>query len=800
MKEFTTPEDFINYCESLEMKDIPDAYAQINEDLKADSKVQDYVLGKNGLAFEFFDAALRSDKSYVFNKISLSPLAPYMLEYVDDSLVGNDDLLEAASKESPHFHRFLDEVKWSKDEDWYKKIASFNHHTIYHMPDEVKNSVEMCEAFLDINVWSFKFFTDEMKGNKRVQRYAVKKNGYVFSEFDEILKCDRNFIVGILEDCWGSDNAAYLIFEVCDELKNDQKLRNLAVERDFRIFEAMYPEDSRSKELFNHYLKVTPKIFRYVSEDLRDDEGLFLALLSGGYDDKMRVELFSKSKFYNDKTFAEKLIRTTDYPGSLGYLSSELQNDADIISIFTSRYQEARHIGSIPKEVITKEIADFYMDIDFDAIYHIKDNEVTQKLFDLHRAKVINKVRYASPEVYRSITGKLSDIPEVFRAFMKNPLITYRDVDSVSYQIRSNDDLTVEREKLMVHLKKPFFKDLYNEKKKDDSFSFYAKGVERKKYVNTLEATDTDILTLLISDEYRWVREAAASKIFVTDQELSEMLENGIPIIMKKDGEWIIEIKHDRYVLLGLIFNENVKTDGKEQIKKLLKEEEKYSKQFDIYEIGYKGGVSPVESAAGKVEVKEIVDCIVEFEGEWDDYMSMKEWYNIDEFWHTYGVKDVATHVKLPDGTIEAIEISPRPADEEFKDPTLESCSGISGEGFANITESLEESFGWDNWKRYTVELEFEFNSESVKPLYDVGICDGYAYENDKEYADFGVIDDYSTTGKHLEFTLYHYKKGKCVLLEPSEIVDIMKEKGKDYSDREIALGYLNDFLNSQEY
>lgn len=797
MKEVGSASDFFEYCESLEISEIPKAYKLQNKDLKSDAQIQEYVLAKNGLAFEYFDSALKSDKDFILKKLGLSTAATYMLQHIDDSLVGNDELLEAACKSSSSFHKYLNKEKWDIDEDWYLKIAGYSYSTIYYMPKKIRNSVEMCKAFLDINSWSFEYFTDEMKGNLTVQRYALRKNGYVFKYFDENLKCDRDFIVSILRDCWGDDNAVAMIFEVCDELKQDQELLDLAIERDYRAFDSMYPDESRSKDLYEHYLKVTPKIFQFLPDDLKEDEKLFISMLSGSFDDITRKNLFEKSKYYGDKSFAKKLMNTTQYPGSLKYLSPELKSDPDIISIFTSKFQEAKHIGFIPNGVVTREIADFYMDKGFDAIYHIKDMQIAEYLFDKHRDKVLNEVRYLSPQVYRSINGKLRDIPDVFRAFMKNPMISSDDLDSVSYAVRSSEDLNPDREKLMEHLKKPFFKNLYKKKKKDDPSSLYQKGIKRKNYIETLETSDTDLLTLLISDQYRWVREAAAGNILINEQELNKILENGLPVMINKNEEWIIEFKHDRYVLQGFLLNDKVDDQFKKKIKEILKDEEKYPRQFDVYEIGFNGAAGLVESAAGLIEEEQVVDCIVEYGGNWEEYMLGNDWYNVDDFWHVYGVKNEATHVKLPDGTIEAAEILPRPDDEMIEEPDLNSFLEDSGEGFANISTSSEKSYGWEGSKKYKVKLEYEFDSNSVIPIYENGFCEGYVYKSDKETATFEVNDHFTTTGKGLDFSLYYFKNGECEYFDPSEIVEVMKIENEDTSDRTAVLKYLNYFLAS---
>jgi len=797
MEEIKTPENFISYCESLEMTDIPDAFAQLNEDLKENSTVQDFVLEKNGFSFQYFDDRYNRDKEYILNKIGLSTEAALMLKFVDDSLAGDDDLLEAACKVSMSAHKWLDRDKWNKDSEWYKKIAAYNYGTIHFMPDEIKNSVEMCKAFLDIDMRSYNVFSDEMKANRAVQEYALKKDGYVFNIFPDRFKCDKDYIKSMLADCLDkSDARSYMIFAVCEELQDDQELINLAIERNRFVFEEMFPEKTRNKQLFIKYVKVNPQIYKYVPESLKDDREIIKSIILGRYNDAVRKKYFEESSFYNDLNFARDVISESEFVGTYKMLKPDFKSDKEILSIFTSKFQNARDIGFIANEALTEEIAEEYIQRNFNAVCHIKNEEITKKLFNRFQDRILKETQY-NPDFYRGMTGYLSYMPEVFRAFMKNPLITALDLDQVNYYISTNDELTPERERLMEHLKKPFLKNLYNEKKKDDSFGFYAKGIQRKNYIDTLDSSDSEILRLMVSDEYRWVREAAARKILFSDLELFQILENGIPIIVKNKNDWTVVQKHDRYVLRGLLFNENVKAEIKEQLNELLKNEEKYPKQFDLYEIGYYDATGPIESAAGYVEEENIVDSIIRNGGIWNDYLQANDWrQSLTDFWHIEDMREPATNVKLPDGAFESIEISPGPKEQMYEEPELKNYIGDGGEGFIAATKVFKTE-GWDNWKKYQVKLEFEFDPAFIIPIYENGFCVGYEYKNEKESASFTVDDNYSSNSSKVDSELYYYKGDEYEVLNPKNVVKVVAREGGEVSDRASVSKYLKYYLAS---
>ena len=408
MEEIKTPENFISYCEPLEKKDIPDAYYQLDNDLKENSAVQDFVLEKNGLSFQYFDDRYKRDKEYILEKIGLSSSAASMLKHVDESLVGDDELLEAACKASMGAHQFLDANLWGKDAAWYKKIAGYNYGTIHFMPPGVKNSVEMCKAFLDIDMRSFKMFSDEMKHNRDIQEYALKKDGYIFQIFPEKYICDREYIKEMLSECWDNNDArSYMILVACDELQNDQELINLAIERNRFVFEEMFTKDKWSKELFEKYLKVNPHIFKYVPEELKNDRDLIKSILSGGYNDAARKSYFKQSPFYEDREFAGEIVAESSYPFVYNYLKPEFKADHEVIA--NALEHSPKVLNHISKEHVTPEMNDLIRKAESDLEKLLINDQKNHPFYK--KAELQAKEAYQLFNMYRkSLIGKTLEV------------------------------------------------------------------------------------------------------------------------------------------------------------------------------------------------------------------------------------------------------------------------------------------------------------------------------------------------------------------------------------------------------
>lgn len=288
-----------------------------------------------------------------------------------------------------------------------------------------------------------------------------------------------------------------------------------------------------------------------------------------------------------------------------------------------------------------------------------------------------------------------------------------------------------------------------------------------------------EITDELLSDEYRWVREAAASHKNITNDEISMVIKN-----LEKDTK-------DRYLLNGFSINSNCSKENVDILKELLKDEVKYPRQYNEYQLGFDSNVSPSEQCAGTVSNEDMASCIVEYEGDWSSFMYDNNWYDFEDMYHTYGMNCPATHVEYPDGIKLPINIHPK-SDPEDSDFDIYDY----GNKIVCQTFSYEKGYGWNGWNRYVGKLEYELIPEKIEPSFDLGICDSYYYKSINldgtidECEEFESTDDYSTTGKGTDFE---------VNVDPLEIINEMEGNKKDPTNLDEVLAWLKLYYNLEE-
>lgn len=594
--------------ENKEEIDIEISYGFIRDELKTDPSILHYFLSNGQFIFKFFPKSVRQDKTFILDWIertkqelkdaeelkNLNPeneeniksyedknraagFAPWILTQIDESLVGDEDLLQAAlTCKYVSFIKGLDVDQWNINGDWAIKAAKINIHSVYYLPKELKNDPELCKDLLSVHLSAYNFFEEEMKRNKEVQTFALRKDGYVFQIFPDDLKCDKAYIKNMLEDCWDNDDLrGYMIFNVCESLKNDQELIDLAIERNSYIFERVVSASDYTKEVFKQYLIVSPHIHRYVPDEWKDDRDLILSLLSGGFDDQRRVSIFSNSKWYDDIQFARDLVITSDYSYSLQFLKKEFQYLPEIVSLFLNKFSDSEYIAVLP----AKELGlDFFKPIikeNLKALFFIKDREIANTLLLQYEEEALKLVQFSDLKLFDSMRV-LSMNPKVFRAVMKNPLITNRYLQYPPYDIQQDEELMMEIESLSNHLKNEFFNDRFNRNKDRYGITFSEKSEARLNYVKTLNGDELSIFTLLFSDPSHLVRKEAAKKIQLSEELIEKIIKDGTPLVTYyKYGASKIINKHDVHVLRGIILNDSFDKfpdSAKNEIIKLEKE------------------------------------------------------------------------------------------------------------------------------------------------------------------------------------------------------------------------------------
>lgn len=292
-----------------------------------------------------------------------------------------------------------------------------------------------------------------------------------------------------------------------------------------------------------------------------------------------------------------------------------------------------------------------------------------------------------------------------------------------------------------------------------------------------------EVIDRLINDKYRWVRESAASHSSIKSEEI-------IHIVEAQQEELKGVLKGDYYLLKGLLNNPNCSEKDKANINEKLKSSG-YEQKYDTYTLGFNCPCYPCEKVAGDVELDDVVIAITEYDGDWAGYVWDNEWYNFSNYYQAYGMQDTARDIEYPDGTMESIDIAPVPDDDDYNNPSVEEIAkGLKPGSFFSTGCSFEDtSDGWNNWKKYTAEIEYELKVDKIVPSYEYGNV--ISYEHD-EMDSFESSEDYSTTGSGTEFCLYMVTKdnnAEEIYLE--DIINEINEAGLDNTDKDVVRSFL---------
>jgi hypothetical protein len=585
ISEFKNAEQFVSHCANMEVN-VRIAYICLPVALKASLPVLHYLLESVRDVFPLFPENVRKDKAFILswmNKVkqdlreaeeakSSDPenkglvkvydaankaagLAPHILAAVDDSLIGDEEILNAAlSSKYVSFIEKLDPVTWSIDKKWAVKAAMINIHSVHYLPKSLKLDVDVCKSLLDVHLSAFNFFEEEMKRHKKVQTYALKKDGYVFQIFPDDLKCDKGFINNILDNCYDNDDqSGFMIFAMCEELKNDPELVDLAIERNANVFKELFGSSSYTREQFLHYLTVNHSIFSLAPQEWKEDPELMIAAMSGGFDSQRRSTFFKQSTWYEDRAFALKLVQSSEYPYSIGYLKDEFQCDPEILNLFFEKHTSPEAICALPVGKLGLEFCATLVDRNNEYLLFIKDRDIANTLFESHREYVLESVKLLDSKKFRSM-GALDGHSDVFRAYMTNPLITRLDLEQPGYQISQDEALMAEIASLVTHYQQDFIDKRFRSPGHTDEAKENTRM--RREYVQSVLGSQVAFLRLMMSDPDEVVRETAAQKIELDAAEIESIMKNGVPMVVHYEyGKSVVQRIQDNHVRKGLMSN-----------------------------------------------------------------------------------------------------------------------------------------------------------------------------------------------------------------------------------------------------
>ncbi|MAO71412.1 MAG: hypothetical protein CMD02_02750 [Flavobacteriales bacterium] len=281
--------------------------------------------------------------------------------------------------------------------------------------------------------------------------------------------------------------------------------------------------------------------------------------------------------------------------------------------------------------------------------------------------------------------------------------------------------------------------------------------------------TPESIISNLLEDDYRWVREAAASHSKINKQTIQELIKTG-----------------DRYILKGLLVNPNTDKKDKEKINELISDQNTYPIEYDSYSIKTYGyGI--IEDVAGSVDIDSLVTAIMSGEDSWSSYI-YSDFYSYDDCHHNFLPTSLVDTVVFPDGSEETIQV-----DGEYNYPLAEIGEehvGDPNDLFFHTAQSYEEG----NWEYESFELEYEFKEEYLKAIYEdeafeEGLIKCYEYENPEndDYIDSlegNFVDGRGSSGVDIELYV-NTKEGVVVCDDLCDIRNDMQEEGKNTEDED---------------
>ena len=314
---------------------------------------------------------------------------------------------------------------------------------------------------------------------------------------------------------------------------------------------------------------------------------------------------------------------------------------------------------------------------------------------------------------------------------------------------------------------------------------YFTSEEDEDSYLTSLKkknlASDPDIcievLDKLIVDNYRWVREMAVSNNKIDQSRINELIKTG-----------------DRYILKGLLKNENIEKQDKQTILDILKDEDKYPVETDTYIIGTDDFASFIEAAAGSVSLDDLVSAVMDGAENWMEYVNFPiDSEDYSGFYFLFGTDEPATTVQLPDGTKEEIKI--KIDQKEFEKPDIKDyCEGYAnGDLISDGWSDWGTKRGWDEFNKYTVELEYDFDVNNINVVMDNGIVSQYLYiENDIE-KDFEDDDGRTVECYDVLCSLYVIIDGELNEIYLEDIREEMRSEDLDPEEENDVKKYLNE-------
>ena len=303
-------------------------------------------------------------------------------------------------------------------------------------------------------------------------------------------------------------------------------------------------------------------------------------------------------------------------------------------------------------------------------------------------------------------------------------------------------------------------------KASEDTENYSSSRVRKAVALNT--KTPKAVLNKLLKDEYRWVREAAASHPDIETQAITKLITTA-----------------DRYILKGLAVNPNCDKTVQVKINNMLGDEEKYPVEYDTYEI--KTDSAAPERMVESFSLKEFLEfSYLNTDGlnEWfTDYRYDAEIPQGEQFWGDNPI--INKEIEFPDGSIERSDIPI--IGKTFEEKTSEIIKSMS-DGEILIEGEMEWTDGY--WKSFFTTLEKELELEAIDAEMECGVITGYGY-NGNEDGYFEEGDDWSLSDGYISIEVSVFWNGKIHSVDIDELCENIDNDGLDSGNEDDVRKYI---------
>ena len=194
--------------------------------------------------------------------------------------------------------------------------------------------------------------------------------------------------------------------------------------------------------------------------------------------------------------------------------------------------------------------------------------------------------------------------------------------------------------------------------------------------------------------------------------------------------------------------------------------------------LGYNRNCYLSEDAAGEIPDETLLEFLQGDDG-WSTFVWYKSWHDFDTIYHTYGMGEPATDMKLPNGSIVEISLT---YDSPSIDNVAECFSSSEKGSFVHIASSDEKAYGWGKWKTYSLEVAAGvFDVANISVEFEGDIVESYHYNLPDGSPPFEENQDVETTGQGFSSTLY-FNNGK-ELIDVDDLKELLEDNGIELTD-----------------